>query len=500
MTWFLILPIGVPLTSAMLAFLVRRHPRLERTMSLAGATGLVVVAVRLVAATWREGILVAEIGNWPAPFGITLVADLFSAAMVTITAVMGLAIAVYALADIDRAREHAAFHAFYHALLAGISGAFLAGDLFNLYVWFEVMLIASFVLLALGGSKAQLDGAVKYLAVNLVSTLLLLTAIAMLYAVTGSLNMAELSYLVGPSAEIGRIDAIAVLFVAAFGIKAAVFPLFFWLPASYHTPPAAVTAIFAAMLTKVGVYALVRVFTLIFVHDPGYTHVLLLWVAVLTMITGVLGAAAHNDVRRILAFHIISQIGYLVLGLALFTPLALAGTVYFLAHNILAKANLFLIGGVVRRTAGSFDLARLGGLYRRFPWLAFLFSIPAFSLAGVPPLSGFWAKLILVRASLDAEAYAATAAALAVGLLTLYSMSKIWTYAFWKPRPAATGPFPAPMSRGEAALRVAPIAALASFTAILGLWPEPFVAFAERAAAQLLDPAAYAAAVLAGSR
>jgi multicomponent Na+:H+ antiporter subunit D len=495
MHWLIILPIGLPLTTAMLSFILRSRPVIERIVSLAGAALLFAAAAALFAATWSAGMLVEEIGRWPAPAGIVLVADLLAAVMVLITGLTGFLIAVYACADIDAGRERAGFHAFYHVLLAGICGAFLAGDLFNLYVWFEVMLIASFVLLSLGGEKAQLDGAIKYLAINLVSTILFLAGIGMLYGVTGTLNMADISRSVPELENIGLLDAIAVLFLVAFGIKAAVFPMFFWLPASYHTPPVPVTAIFAAMLTKVGVYALVRLFTLIFTQDVGYTHELLLWIGVLTMVTGVLGAAAQDDVRRILSFHIISQIGYMILGLALFVPLAVAGTVFYLLHHIIVKANLFLIAGIARRASGSFNLAQMGGLYRSHPWLAVLFLIPAFSLAGFPPLSGFWAKLILIQASLGSEVYVAAAAALVVGLLTVFSMTKIWTYAFWKPHPEGRvlADFLEPRERVPL---IAPILVLATLTASIGLWPEPFVAFSERAAAQLLDPSVYVNAVL----
>jgi multicomponent Na+:H+ antiporter subunit D len=273
-----------------------------------------------------------------------------------------------------------------------------------------------------------------------------------------------------------------------------VFPLFFWLPASYHTPPVVVAAIFSALMTKVGVYALIRVFTLIFTQDVAFTHTLLLVVAALTMITGVLGAAAHNDVRRILSFHIVSQIGYIVLGLALFTPLALAGAVFYLVHNIIAKTNLFLVGGVINRLAGSFELAALGGLYRSAPVLAGLFLISALSLAGLPPLSGFWAKLLIVQASLEVEAWVIAGAALAVGLLTLYSMTKIWTEGFWKPSPAPAGA--APLTSRERIALYGPIVAMCAITVAMGVWAEPFLDFAARAADELFDPARYLISVL----
>jgi len=280
-----------------------------------------------------------------------------------------------------------------------------------------------------------LDGGVKYVTINLLATLLFIAAIGLLYGLTGTLNMADLHRKIPLVADRGVVTAVAVLFLAAFGIKAAVFPLFFWLPAAYHTPPVSVSAIFAGLLTKVGIYALIRFFTLVFVIDTAYFHLLLLAVAALTMISGVLGAAAQNEFRRILSFHIISQVGYMVLGLALQTRLALAGTVFYLVHHIIVKANLFLVSGVVKQLKGSFELAQLGGIYRRNGWIAVLFFIPAFSLAGFPPLSGFWAKMILIRASLDVHQYWLACVAAVVGLLTVYSMTKIWGEAFWKPAP-----------------------------------------------------------------
>ena len=317
--------------------------------------------------------------------------------------------AVYSLGSIDEAREAHGYHPLFHVLLMGVSMAFLTGDLFNLYVAFEVMLMASFVLLSLGGERAQLEGAVKYVTLNLLSSAVFLAAVGVLYGVAGTLNLADLALAVQRGTAPGLVTTLACLFLVAFGIKAAVFPLFFWLPASYHTPPVAVSALFAGLLTKVGVYALVRAFTLVFTGDTALTHGLILAVAVLTMVTGVLGAAAQFEFRRVLSFHIVSQIGYMVLGLGLFTPLALAGTVFYLIHHIVVKTNLFLVAGIVKRLGGTLDLGSLGGLYRRRPALALLFLVPAFSLAGIPPLSGFWGKLVLVKAGLDSGHYAVTA-------------------------------------------------------------------------------------------
>ena len=496
MSWLLALPIVLPMATAILAFLFRTRGRLGPWLSIGGCALLLAAAAVLMIEVWHKDVIAAQMGGWPAPFGITLVADLLTAVMVVITAITGLAVAVYALSDIDDRRGALGYHALFQVLLAGVCGAFLTGDLFNLYVWFEVMLIASFGLLVLGGDKAQLDGGIKYVVLNLVATVLFLSGIGLLYGLTGTLNMADLHLAVGAVENTGPLTIVAVLFLVAFGIKAAVFPLFFWLPASYHTPPVAVSAVFAGLLTKVGVYALIRMFTLIFTHDTGYTHGLLLAIAGLTMITGVLGAAAQNEFRKILSFHIVSQIGYMILGLALYTPLALVGTVFYLIHHIIVKANLFLISGIAKRLTGSFDLRAIGGLYKSSPLLAVLFLVPAFSLAGFPPLSGFWAKFLLVKASLEIEAYLIAAIALMVGLLTVFSMTKIWAEAFWKPHPAGVAPKLIQLDRHARVVLLLPVMALATLTVMIGFFAEPFVAFAERSAAQLLDPAGYVRAVL----
>jgi len=494
--WLPLLPVVVPFATALLSFAARHNRAAELATSLAGAMALFAAAIALLAAVWDTGVLAVQLGDWAAPFGITFVADRFSAIMVVIAGLTGSAIAVYAAVDIDDSRRRLTFHPLYHIMLGGICGAFLTGDIFNLYVWFEVMLIASFGLLVLGGDRAQIDGAVKYVAVNFVATISLLMAIGLLYGLTGTLNMADLHLRVPAVADEGLVVAVAMLFMVAFGIKAALFPLFFWLPASYHTPPVAVSAIFAALLTKVGVYALIRVFTIVFPPGVGMVDDVLLVVAAATMVTGVLGAAAQSEVHRILSFHIVSQVGYTILGLALFTPLGLLAGIFYLIHNIMAKTNLILIGGVVRRIGGSFDLAALGSLYRERPGLALLFLISALSLAGMPPLSGFWAKLLVIQASFSVEQYLLGAVAIAVGLLTLYSMTKIWVQAFWKPRPDVVAALPRSPGRVQLALLLAPIVGFAAITVTLGLWAEPFIAFAGRAAADLLDPASYVAAVL----
>ncbi len=494
MTWLLIWPILLPLVGAVLAALAGKRRRLSQGIVIVVCVLMTGTAVALLASVWEHGILSMAVGNWAPPFGIALAADLLSAVLAVITGLTGLAVAIYAVVDIDRLRAARGYDALFLVLLAGVNGAFLTGDLFNLYVWFEVMLIASFGMVALGRSREELDGALRYLALNMVATLMFLLAIALLFGSTGTLNMAHLHLVVANGEATGAVVASALLLAVAFGMKAAVFPLFFWLPAAYHTPAFAVSAIFAGLLTKVGVYALLRVFTLIFSAQDDLVEALFWPVAAATMVFGVLGAACQAEIRRILSFHIVSQIGYMLIGLALLTPIAMTAAVFYLIHHIVVKANLFLVAGVIHRYCRTNDLAGTGGLVKRAPWLAVLFLVPALSLAGIPPLSGFWAKLLVVQASLDAGDLAMAGIALVVGLFTIFSMMKIWNEAFWKAAPA-DGTAAQPNRRSLQTLCF-PIAMLAVLTICVGLGAGPALELAERSSAQLLDPSAYASAIL----
>jgi multicomponent Na+:H+ antiporter subunit D len=487
-----LVPLLVPFAAALAGLAWRDRLGWQRGCGIAGGALTFLAAALLLRGVGREGYLVTHVGGWQAPVGIVVVADGLSALMVLVCSLMVLAVAVYSVRDVDADRQRAHYFPLLMLLTMGVNGAFLTGDLFNLYVWFEVMLMASFVLLSLGGEKPQLEGAFKYVTINLLASAIFLGAAGLLYAKTGTLNMADLSRILTRSPDAAMINTTAMLFLVAFGLKAGMFPLFFWLPASYHTPPPAVSAIFAGLLTKVGVYALVRAFTLFFNHGADDAQTLLIWLAGLTMVTWVLGAASQFEIRKILSFHIVSQIGYMLMGLALMTQAALAGTVFYLIHHIVVKTNLFLIGGIIEKRKGTGNLARIGGLYLAAPYLALLFLIPALSLGGIPPLSGFWAKFALIRAGLSEGFFWLAGTALAVGLLTLYSMTKIWAEAFWKAQPEPAPEVPA----AGTALMAAPAIALAVLTLYLGFFGQPVFELAERAADQLLNPQGYVSAVL----
>jgi multicomponent Na+:H+ antiporter subunit D len=492
LTHHLILAVLIPLFAGILCLLAGERRWLARSIAMLGATIGLGYALFLLWLVWSRGRQVTALGNWPPPYGVVLIADLFSALMLAISALMGWVVLWYTFATIDQRRERVGFYALYQLLLMGVNGAFLAGDVFNLYVWFEVMLIASFGLMTLGGERGQLEGGLKYVVINLVSSIILLIAIGLLYGTFGTLNMAHLAHLMSTTQLPAWLPALAMLFLTTFGIKAAVFPLFFWLPASYHTPPIAVTALFGGLLTKVGVYALFRVFTLLFVDQPYYVHDMLLLVAGLTMTVGVLGAIAQNNVRRILSFHIISQVGYMIMGLGLFTVAGLAGGIFYILHHIVVKTALLIIGGGVEHLNGTGQLRDLGGELRQRPGLALLFLLAALSLAGIPPLSGFFSKLSLLAAAVSTGQYIIAGVSLLVSLLTLFSMSKIWNEVFWKVAPPPAAP---PVEVGSAWGILVPATILVVLSVLLGLAAGFSLDLSTAAATQLLDTNAYVTAV-----
>ena len=487
----LFLPVVIPFATAVLAMLAHRSVTAQRAISLAGAAALLVVALLILREVAAHGPFAAQAGGWPAPFGITFVADMLSALMVALTGVVALATIVFGLADVTPEEERQGHHPLVHAMLAGVCGAFLTGDIFNMYVWFEVMLISSFGLLVIGGGRAQLDGAIKYVGLNLIATVAFLSGVGLLYGATGALNMADLHVRLAGREMETPIIASAAFLIFAFASKAALFPVFFWLPAAYHTPSFAASAVFAALLTKVGVYALIRVFTLVYDIHGTPIQTLLLWGAVATMVAGALGALAQNSLRRVLGFGVVSSVGYMVLGLAVGTPLALIGGVFYLLQDVLTKTGLFLGAGAARRLSGSEDFARTGGLWRAHPWFSALFLLPALSLAGMPPFSGFWAKLLLAQATVESREWWLTFVVLAVGLLTLFAMARVWAAAFWSAHPAGEG-----SAEGRAPLAmILPLVAVAGLITMIGVYAAPFVEVAATAAATLLDPAPYLAAV-----
>lgn len=486
----LLLCLLAPFVGALACLGVGPRPRVAAVIaSLSVATSLA-AAIGLVAATADGEVFAVHAGGWPAPFGIVLVADTFSALMLSVCQIVTLAALVTGAVVLPAYWHRRYFFPLVLTLSTATCGAFLTGDLFNLYVWFEVLLLSSFSLIAILRGREGRNGAWRYVLLNLVSSLLFLAAAGLIYGKTGSLNFADLHQRFAGAEDAFLVKSSTALLFGSFAIKSALLPFAFWLPSSYPHLPPAVSALFAGLLTKVGLYAMFRVFGMVFAADSFPHRDLLLILSVATMVGGVLGAVAQGGMRRILSFHIISQVGYMALALALFTPLALAAGIFYLVHHIVVKANLFLVAGLVERRAGSSELDRTGGLLRAAPWLAALFAVPALSLAGIPPLSGFFAKFALLRSALETQGWLAATAIVAVGLLTVFSMLKIWSGAFWG-EPKEDAP-----ARPSAPLAVASSAALAVVTIGIGLAAGPLFELAETAAAGLLEPTAYLDAVL----
>jgi len=488
----LVLPIIVPMSTAAIMLLAPRRVVLQRWIGLAGAIALLASTVTVFARVNTGGIQVLQIGGWPAPFGITLVADLLAALLLLAVGIVGVAISGAAFAGVDPRREAIGYHPLVQILLMGVSGAFLTGDFFNLYVWFEVMLVASFVLMALHRNRVQLDAAFKYVTINLIASSIFLTALGLLYGVAGTLNMADLARIWPAVRSTGMDTVLAVLFMIAFSIKAGLFPLFFWLPASYHTPPAAVGAVFAGLLTKVGVYALLRIFTLLFQGGPSMLPAMLLAMSAATMVIGLIAAQRERDFRRILSFNLVGHIGYTTASLALLTPAALAAAIFYVLHHIIVITNLFLVSGVLLRLRRTTEMKSLGGFYIGQPLFSAIAMVPIFSLAGVPPLSGFLGKLAILDGAFAAGAYWVGGLVLVVGLLTLLSMGRTWTEAFWQPAVEPDRATP-----GVPLLIV--ISGLSFVTLAISWFAGPLFDITLRAAHQLLQRDDYIRLVLGGT-
>ena len=496
MSWLVPVPVVLPLLGAALSILVGRSRAAQRIIGITTLGGLVAIAVVLLVEVDRDGTLVAEAGGWSAPLGITLVADRFAAALLVVAELTLFAVLLYAIGEPGVERNHVGFQSAYLVLAAGVAASFLTGDLFTLFVAFEMMLTASYVLLTLGGRREQVLSGMTYVVISLIASTLFVTTLALLYSATGTVNMADLATRIDELPS-GVQAGFAVLLLVVFGIKAAVFPLFFWLPDSYPTAPAPITAVFAGLLTKVGVYAIIRT-QLLFFTDDSRPATLLLVMAAATMLVGVLGAIAQDDIRRILSFTIVSQIGYMIMGLGFFTVAGVAAVVYSIVHHIIAKTALFLIGGLIHHTSGSSRLSQVGGMVKTAPFLAVMFLVSALSLAGIPPLSGFISKFALIDAGVAEGHYPVIAVSLIVSLLTLFSMIRIWMGAFWSPPDDRDAPVPTPPESHRRApfLMVGPTALLVLCSLAVAAAAGPIYGLSERTARDLLDRDGYIEKVL----
>jgi multicomponent Na+:H+ antiporter subunit D len=490
-----VLPILWPLATALVLLLIyRRSVAAQRAVSLVSLLGLIAVEIWLLRHLSGGEIAVYRLGNWEAPFGILLMADRLSTIMLLLASVTAVATLVFAFGDMDGPRERAHFYPLFQFLLMGLNGAFLTGDIFNLFVWYEVTLLATYGLLTLGSEARQLRAGIPFLALNLMGSTLFLVAAGLLYGATGSLNMAHLSVLTATAdgAPGAVVKIAALLLVVVFGFKAALFPLSFWLPDGYPVPPPAVSAFFGGVATKLGIYSMMRVFPLVF---PGLTSMIgegLMVLGAVSMLVGVWGAVCQTELRRLLSFHIVSQIGYLAFGLGLLTESGIAAAIFYMVHYTVVKCALFLIAGIMERMTGQNSVKKIGGLMESAPMLATLFFVAGLSLAGMPPWSGFFAKVTIVMAGFEQGRYLYTGIAVFTGLFTLFSMMKIWHMSFWGKPSGERRTVPRRLYVG--------VVLLTSFSVIFSATFTPVHGFARAAAGQLLDPRVYVQAVFGEGR
>ncbi|MCY0094407.1 Na+/H+ antiporter subunit D [Hoeflea ulvae] len=490
--WLIVAPVVWCILVGSVLLMLRKRTDVQPLIAIPALGVLALMTLGLLAHVVEGGTVTMTMGRWLPPFGISFTVDLLGAFFAATSSLVALAAGIYGRSDVDESGRRYGFYPFLMLIMAGILGAFLTGDIFNLYVWFEVLLISSFGLLVLGSERKQLDGAVKYAFLNLIATTLFLVATGYLYGLFGTLNMADIAIKASELRGTAPLMTLVTLYLLAFAMKAAAFPVNFWLPASYHTPRLVVSGLFAGLLTKVGVYALLRILGMLFPFERQELSFLIAIVAALTMILGVLGALAQNDIRRALGFLVISGIGVMLSGLALGSPAGLSGAILYAAHSMVVMTALYFAAGLGARLGGGFELSSAGGVYAQNAAMAGLTLMLFFSVAGLPPFSGLWPKIMLVKASLDVGAWWLAGSILVTGFLTTITVGRIWVLAYWRPAPdTGTAAAVSPLPVGATAA----LFGLVVITTAFGVWPEPVMALAQEAARGLLDPSAYVLSV-----
>lgn len=493
--WVIVLPVVLTLFGGAFLLMLRNSRGGQ-----GGFAGLVVIATivcdfQLLMRTLSEGPVSMTMGKWLPPFGISFTADVMSAAFALAAACVTLVVLLYMQAEVTAREQKHGFYSLVLLLLAGVTGAFLTSDLFNLYVWFEVLLIASFGLLILGGRKIQLDAAVKYGFLNFLATTFFLISLGFIYGQLGTLNMADIAR-VAPDAPAAPMAAIAGLMLLAFGMKAAAFPVNAWLPASYHAPSAGISALFAGLLTKVGAYALLRSLAALLPASLDLLGSAVTLIAIFTLVIGPMGAIAQTNLRRALGFIVIGGIGSIMAGLAMPGLRGLAGGTIYAFNSMLVMTALYLVAGLVERMTGETDSRHMGGVYTASSPLSILFIVLVFTAAGLPPFLGFWPKLLLVEASVAGMSYWLLAAILINSILTSIAGTRLWAHIFWRNGPeGARSEQPntgiKPLDRTSMRWALMPTAFLVLAIVGLGLWPNSVFDAGRAAAAGILDSSAY---------
>lgn len=485
----LILPIIIPLLTGMVMIFFRRRVRLQQWLTVVSMLLTIGISIVIIQQISYKGILVLDVGGWQAPYGISLVGDMLSALLVLVATFISLICTLFAFGSTDNDHKVHFLYPYILMLLCGVNGSFLTGDIFNLFVFFEVMLISSYVLLALSGKKIQLRESIKYVIINIISSTLFVIAIAYLYSITGTLNMAHLSERIATIGQDGLLTTVSLLFLTVFALKSGLF-LFFWLPSSYSAPPPAIAALFAALLTKVGIYAIMRTFTLIFYHQPEITHTIILCMATITMILGALGAISHWQIKKILAYNVVVAVGFILFGVGMSTLDSLTGALFYLLNDMLAKALIFILGGAIISIFGTDKLRNFSGLILFRPSLGWLFFIASLALAGVPPLSGFVGKVIILKEGVQEGHLIMSVIGIITSLLVLYSVMKIFIHSFWGETLLSEGE-----QKATGTNALLPGYILVTLIIGMGLGAEWVLSYVEQAAEVMTNPSIYIDAV-----
>ncbi|RHW36824.1 Na+/H+ antiporter subunit D [Lysinibacillus yapensis] len=491
---FLLLPILIPFFFGMILMFGQKKISYQRITTLLGLFLSILCAAALVMNVHENGPQTVTLGSWPAPFGITMVSDMVSAILVLTTLVLTFFIVWYGFESIGKEREQFFYYPGVLFIITGVNGAFTTGDIFNLFVFFEVLLMASYLLIVLGGEKVQLREPIKYILINVLSSAFFVITVAFLYSVVGTLSMADISLKIAEVNQPGILTVIAVLFLLVFGMKAAIFPLYFWLPSAYSAPPIPVLALFGALLTKVGVYAITRTYTLFFTHDISFTHNLLLVLSILTIIAGSIGALAYFDVKQIIIYNIVIAVGVILFGVAQMNEVALKGAMLYLVHDMIIKAALFMLIGIIIYVTGTTNLRKMGGLMKTYPALGWFYLIAALGLAGVPPLSGFIGKLLIVQGGFEAGNIWSSIFILASSIVVLLSVIRIFIYAFW----GQQGVLNEAVQKAKYNRLFVPTMILVVVSIFYGVGTEWFMPFMDDAAKILNDPSIYTDEVMKG--